>query len=111
MSTSANDWINALDTECKRSTQQAAAKLLGYSAAVVNQILKGTYKGDLSSVEASVRGALMGAKVQCPVIGEIPRNRCVEHQRRAGNFAATNPTRVQLSITCPTCSNNDRRNK
>ena len=100
-----SDWIDALRGECARSSQARAATLIGYSPAVVNQILKGTYKGDWISVEESVRGALMGATVECPVIGEIPRNRCIEHQRRAGSFAATNPLRVQLHRACPVCPN------
>jgi hypothetical protein len=48
---------------------------------------------------------LMGAVVECPVIGEIPRQRCIEHQRRAHRFAATNPMRVQLSKACRVCPN------
>jgi len=98
-----SDWKQALRDECRRTSQARAAQLIGYSPAVVNQVLKGTYKGDYRAVEEAVRGALMGATVDCPVIGEMPRNRCIEHQRRASAFAATNPLRVQLYKTCPTC--------
>jgi hypothetical protein len=66
-------------------------------------VLKGTYKGDVSSVQRAVEGALMGMTVECPVIGDLPRNRCLEYQRQP--FAATNPMRVQLSRACPTCPN------
>ncbi len=99
------DWIEALRTEAKNTSQASAATRIGYSPAVVNQVLKGTYKGDLTSVEEAVRGAIMGATVECPVIGDIPRNRCIDHQRRSGRFAATNPTRVQLHRACPVCKN------
>ena len=102
-----SDWVKALRAECERSSQGRAGDLIGYSSAVVNQVLKGSYKGDLSAVEDAVRGGLMGATVDCPVIGEIPRQRCIEHQRRG--YAATNPTRVQLARTCPTCPH--RRSK
>lgn len=95
-----SDWIEALKSECKRTSQTRAATAIGYSASTVNQVLKGTYKGDMKSIEQAVRGALMGATVECPVIGEIPRNRCIDHQRRAGKFAATNPMRVQLHQAC-----------
>lgn len=104
-----SDWINALRREAQRTNQQAAGVRIGYSSAVVNQVLKGTYKGDLGRVEEAVRGAIMGATIECPVIGEIPRNRCIDHQRRCGSFAATNPMRVQLSHTCPTCPNRKER--
>ncbi|MEJ1402534.1 MAG: XRE family transcriptional regulator [Candidatus Sedimenticola sp. (ex Thyasira tokunagai)] len=104
-----SDWIKALRQEAARTSQLAAATLIGYSPSVVNQVLKGTYGGenggDLKAVEESVRGAIMGATIDCPVIGEIPRNRCIDHQRRSGSFAATNPLRVQLHRHCPTCPN------
>lgn len=99
------DWIAALNAEAQRTSQSATATRIGYSPAVVNQVLKGTYKGDLGRVEESVRGAIMGATIDCPVIGEIPRNRCIDHQRRSGSFAATNPLRVQLHRNCPICPN------
>ncbi len=101
---SAQDWIEALRTACAASSQPAVAGRIGYSTAVVNAVLKGSYKGDLKRVQQAVEGALMGSTVDCPVLGEIPRQRCVDHQRAP--FTATNPMRVQLSRTCPTCSNN-----
>ena len=97
------DWLKALRNECKRTSQRRVAQLIGYSPTTVSQVLSGTYNGDLNSIEQAVKGALMGATVECPVIGEIPRNRCIDHQRRAGRFAATNPLRVQLHNQCPVC--------
>lgn len=95
------DWIEALRIACEANTQAAIAERVGYSAAVINQVLKGTYRGDMRRVEDAVRGALMGERVDCPVVGDLPRQRCIEHQRRS--FAATNPTRVQMSRTCKSC--------
>jgi hypothetical protein len=96
-------WLTVLAEECTRTTQAAVAKRVGYSVTVVNQVLKGTYKGDLSRVQQAVEGALMGLTVECPIIGELARDRCLEYQRRG--FASTNPLRVTLSKTCPTCPN------
>lgn len=92
------DWIDILAAECTRTSQKRAADLIGYSPAVVNQVLKGTYKGDMSAVEVAVKGALMHMTVDCPVIGTLPANRCLEYQRLP--FAATNPQRVQLYRAC-----------
>ena len=50
------------------------------------------------------QGALLGGTVPCPVIGEIPRQKCVEHQR--SRHPMTNPTRAALSLACPTCPHN-----
>lgn len=96
------DWLEVLRAACKARNQASVAKDIGYSAAVVSQVLKGAYKGDLNAVRQKVEGALMGLTVECPVIGELPRNRCLEYQRQP--FASTNHMRVQFSRTCPTCT-------
>lgn len=98
------DWVIVLEEECKRTSQKKTADLIGYSPAVVNTVLKGTYKGDLSKVEDAVRGALMHKTLQCPIIGELATNRCLEYQKRP--FAATNPQRVKLYRACRSCPNN-----
>lgn len=97
-------WLQVLrETAAPKGGQARAAERIGYSPAVVSQVLKGTYKGDLKAVQQKVEGALMGLTVDCPVIGELPRNRCLEYQRQG--FAATNHMRVQLSRACPECPN------
>lgn len=97
------DWIHALREACKARKQNAVAAEIGYSATVVSQVLSGTYKGDLKAVQQKVEGALMGLTVDCPVVGELPRNRCLEYQRQS--FAATNHLRVQFSKACRGCVN------
>ena len=92
------DHVERLLQECQRTSQAKAAARIGYSPAVVNQVLRGTYKGDLKAVKKAIEGALMGATVACPVLGELPSNKCLLIQ--AQPFAATNPTRVQLYQAC-----------
>lgn len=94
-------WLQILAENCKAQTQAKVAERLGYSAAVINQVLKGTYKGDVARVQKAVEGALMGLTVECPVIGELPRDRCLDYQRAP--FAATNHLRVQFMRACPNC--------
>ncbi|HYW03585.1 MAG TPA: XRE family transcriptional regulator [Gammaproteobacteria bacterium] len=91
-------WVGRLRSECIRRSQARVARDLGYSAAVINQALKGTYRGDLTRLREVVEGRLMGATVDCPVLGDMPRDVCLDNQRRP--FAATNPTRVQLYHAC-----------
>ncbi len=91
-------WIITLRQQCEFRTQKSVGKDIGYTAAVVNQVLQGKYKGDVAKVEAAVRGAFMGATVKCPVLGELPTHNCLAYQKRP--FAATNPTRVQLYRAC-----------
>lgn len=97
------DWMDVLRGACKARKQSGVAAEIGYSPTVVSQVLSGTYKGDLKAVRQKVEGALMGLTVECPVVGDLPRNRCLEYQRQT--FASTNHLRVQLSKACPGCPN------
>jgi len=106
MTPSDSNWLEVLRAACAapNSSQRKVAERLGYSTSVISQVLGGKYPGDIKAVQAKVEGVFMGATVDCPVVGELPRNRCLEYQRQA--FAATNHLRVQLSRTCPECQHN-----
>jgi len=91
-------WLTELRTQCVSKSQKAVGEEIGYSPAVVNQVLANKYRGDVSKVEAAVRGAYLGATVGCPVLGELAVNKCLGHQKAP--FAATNPTRVKLFRAC-----------
>lgn len=97
------DWLDVLRSACQARKQNVVSEEIGYSPTVVSQVLKGVYKGDLRAVQTKVEGALMGLTVDCPVVGDLPRNRCLEYQRQ--DFAATNHLRVQFSRVCPGCPN------
>lgn len=97
-------FVTALREACERSSQASVAKRIGYSAAVVNQVLKGAYKGDLVRVQQAVEGALLGVTVACPVLGPIASNKCLEIQVLP--FANTNPQRVKLFKACKRCEHN-----
>ena len=103
-------WISTLREQCRADTQGAVAEKIGYSPAVVNQVLQGKYKGDIARVEKAVRGAFLGVTCYCPVMGEIPINQCMEMQKRP--FASTNPQRVRLYRACRAgCVNSQIGNK
>lgn len=97
------DWLDVLRAHRDAHGGKKTADAIGYSPTVVSQVLSGNYKGDLNAVRQKVEGALMGMTVDCPVVGELPRNRCLEYQRQP--FAATNHLRVQLAKACKTCPN------
>lgn len=103
-------WLGHLRAACEASTQSEVARRLALagdsrfpSSSVVNQALAGRYEGNLARLQALVEGVLMTVSVDCPVIGDLPRQRCVDHQLRRGDFAITNPSRIQLYRVCPTC--------
>ncbi len=99
-----DQWLTILARECARTSQARVARELGVSAAMVNQVLKGRYSGNIATIKTRVAGALMGATVNCPVLGEISVNACLDHQTRP--FAPTNAQRVRLYKACLVCPNN-----
>ncbi|MCC7546157.1 MAG: winged helix-turn-helix domain-containing protein [Burkholderiales bacterium] len=92
------DWVLLMAQACDRSSQAAVAKRLGVSSAMVNQALKRTYTGSYTTLEARVRGELMGKTHTCPVLGEITTRQCLDEQARG--YAPTNPSRIAIFIAC-----------
>lgn len=87
---------------CRGRTQRALAKQLGYSDATISYVLSNQYgNGDLPKVFAKIRGALMGETVDCPELGEITRDVCLNWQSKP--FAATNSLRVKMFHRCRSC--------
>lgn len=103
----APEWVIVLAEVCDKTSQAAVARDLGVSGAQINQALRNTYAGRLDRLEQRVRGALMGECVQCPVLGEITRRRCIDEQGRP--YAATNALRVELRRACKGCSNRNSK--
>lgn len=99
--------VVVLAEACAKDTARAVAKRLGYSDAVVSNMLANKYQGDCEKVFATIRGALMGETVLCPILDEIGRDRCLSEQKRA--FSATNSTRARLFHACKTCPNRQQK--
>lgn len=97
------DWVETLAENVNASSQMAVAKKLGVSNSLVSSVLACKYPGDLHAVAEKVRGALMGATVDCPVLGEIGRDQC-QHEQKMG-FTGASALRARLFRTCPTCPN------
>jgi len=94
----APEWIIELAFQCDRTSQAVVSRRLGYSASTINQVLRKTYRGKIDRVREKVAGAFLGVTVDCPVIGELTLDQCLDHQSRP--FAATNPQRVMLYRAC-----------
>ncbi|MBO0346015.1 transcriptional regulator [Roseibium sp. CAU 1637] len=92
------EWVSELANLADRDGLNACARRLGYSAAVISQTISAKYPGDLSKVEDKVRGALMGAVVDCPILGEIGRDTCLSWQKKPR--AVTNAMRTKLHRAC-----------
>jgi len=97
----APDWVEVLAGECDRTSQRAASNRIRYSSGLVCNVLQAKYTGDLTAVEQAVRGALMSATVDCPVVGVVSAEACISHQRRG--FSTASPQSARLSRACPAC--------
>lgn len=98
------DWVGALAAACDAAGRQSVvAARLGYSPAVVSQVLKRDYRGNYEAVEAAVRARLMAATIECPVLGQILLEDCHDHQRAAQAGARESTLQVRLARACPAC--------
>lgn len=92
------DWLVELARHCESKSQRQVASELGVSPAMVNQVLKGSYKGSLDTIRIKVEGLYLNSCVDCPVLGEIPVHECKSNQERP--FSASNPLRVKVYRAC-----------
>ncbi len=92
------DWVEELAKYATQKSSVLAAQKIGYSPAVLSHVFANSYRGDMGRVEAKVRGALMHECVECPILGEIGRHRCLDEQKTP--FAATSSIRAKLYRAC-----------
>ena len=92
------DWVLALAREAARTNQRAVGRRIGYCDAVVSEVIRNKYRGAMERVEGAVRGALMGLRVECPVVGEIGRDTCLAHQK--AKLSTASPVSVRLWHAC-----------
>ena len=101
------EWFEVFKKRCNETSQAHVARELGYSNAVVNLVYKEKYSGDLNKFAETVMlkySERMQGKVNCPVLGEITKNVCLEEQQKPYN--PTNFQRVALFKECAACPNN-----
>jgi hypothetical protein len=94
----APDWVRELAGLADRDGLNGAAARIGYSPATTSQVINAKYLGDLAKVEERVRGALMGLSVDCPVVGELSRDQCLDWQKKP--YAPTSAHRVRMFHAC-----------
>jgi hypothetical protein len=96
-------FIKALVSACDQTSQNQVAKRLGYSGAVVSQVIRNSYPGDMTRVETQVRMILIGNVVDCPALGEIQELDCHNWQEQAGALTSAVPTKVRMFRACRGC--------
>ena len=97
------DWVETLAENVNATSQRVVARKLGVSNSLISGVLANKYPGDIHAIAEKVRGSLMGATVECPVMGEIGRDQCQREQKMG--FTGASALRARLYRTCPTCPN------
>ena len=95
------DWIEALARECDKpkSSQRKVGKLLLYSGATINLLLKNRYyPRDHTKIKARIQAVLMVEIIACPVLGVLGRPDCLKEQAKP--LVTCNPISVQLFHAC-----------
>lgn len=100
------DWVIKLAEACDASSQNKVAGRLGYTGAVISQVVRNKYAGNTDNVRDRVEGKLMGATVLCPALGNLPTNECQIWRQKARNFSGANHQRVMMFRACNRCPNN-----
>lgn len=97
------DWIVALASECEATSQNKVAARIGRSPALVSQVLRAKYPGDLAAVEELFNGVFRSAQVDCPELGTIPANECRQWREKSRRFVNVNSLRVRMYRACNRC--------
>jgi hypothetical protein len=96
-------WVETLAIECGKASQTKVAAKLDRSTAMISQVLRRKYPGDLVALEQRVRGVFEDAVIQCPALGTMPVHVCQDWQGKAAQFQTGNPLRVRMYRACHRC--------
>jgi len=96
-----SDRMQLLKSAVDEHGQANVARMIGYSASTLSQILSGKYLGDPATVLLRVDEVFGSTTVQCPIRGEISMGECADTRRQP--FAATNAQRVRQYKACRDC--------
>lgn len=95
------DWVIALAEQCNATSQAAAGRRIAYAGSTISQVISNAYLGDLPRVEDMVRGAFMASTIECPVLGEMARNVCLDWQRRP--YSDASALHIKMWRACRSC--------
>lgn len=102
------DWVELLANECAKSSQNKVATRLKRSAALVSNVLRKKYTGNMEAVEDQVRGVYENATVICPALGEIGTNTCRNWQLKGRSYSNVNSEQVRMYRACNRCPRSKR---
>lgn len=93
-------WMQALRRHCDAQGQLSVARKIGYSATTISLVLAGKYPGNTERIALAVEGTLLRQSCDCPVLGPIPSDSCMEAQRRPKSLCNGNDIFRTLHRAC-----------
>jgi len=98
-------WVRRLAEEVDATSLAAVGARVGYGKSALSMVLSNRYGAGTAKVQAAVEEllGLPGTSVVCPVLGEIPHDRCRAEQ--AAGFRPHAPLARLLRSHCRTCPN------
>lgn len=99
------DFVEALVRACDAagSSQNKVASKIGYSGAVISQIIRNSYGAETGTLEARVRAVYMDGAVDCPALGSIEAAGCLAWRDKAKALRSASPLVVQMFNQCRRC--------
>ncbi len=97
-------WVGDLAAECAAASQNQVARQLGVSAAMISQVIRAKYPGDLARVRDLFQGAYRAATIECPALGTLPVHECRGWQAKARRFESSNTLRIRMYRACHRCA-------
>ncbi|MGF1707468.1 helix-turn-helix domain-containing protein [Enterovibrio baiacu] len=91
-------WLDELRKQVDATSLSSVANAMGVSKAMISQVLNGKYKGNMQRVQSLVESVYMGHTVVCPVLGEIPKHKCLAHQN--AKHVGSTPNAIRLWKAC-----------
>lgn len=103
--TSLPEWVARLAAEVDATSLARAGERVGYGKSALSMVISKAYGAGTAKVQAAVeeRLGVSGAAVECPILAEIPLDRCRTAQ--AAPFQPSVPLAGMLRAACRTCSN------
>lgn len=96
-------WLDILKSRVDVLGRRQVEQDIGISKTTMSLLLNSKYPGSMENIKNKVLATYTDLKVMCPVLGEIPSNRC--HVEQIKPFNPSNPQRVQLYRACRHCPN------
>lgn len=100
------EWIEALVRACDETSQNRVAVRVGYTGAVVSEVIRNRYKGRTDRFEERFRAIFLDGAVACPALGEIGAEACLRWRDRGAELNSSSPAVVRMFRACAMCPRN-----